>query len=128
DNTVAINRRNHAVYRELLSEIPGISVRDYDHTERNNYHYIVVEVGPDFPVSRDRMVEALHAENILARRYFWPGCHRMKPYRDLFPHAGLLLPNTERIAERVLLLPNGSGLPDGAIAVIGEVMRVLANG
>ncbi len=128
DNTVAINRRNHAVYRELLSEIPGISVRDYDHTERNNYHYIVVEVGPDFPVSRDRMVEALHAENILARRYFWPGCHRMKPYRDLFPHAGLLLPNTERIAERVLLLPNGSGLPDGAIAVIGEVMRVHANG
>ena len=24
--------------------------------------------------SRDQIVEALHAENVLARRYFWPGC------------------------------------------------------
>ena len=30
---------------------------------------------------RDDLVAALHAENVLARRYFYPGCHRLEPYR-----------------------------------------------
>ncbi len=41
------------------------------------------------------LVRVLHAENVLARRYFYPGCHEMEPYRSYFPHAGLVLPETE---------------------------------
>ena len=54
------------------------------------------------------IVAALHAENVLARKYFWPGCHGMKPYQELFPHAGLMLRNTERVANRVIVLPSGT--------------------
>jgi len=84
-----------------------------------------MEVGADFPVSRDRIVDALHAENILVRKYFWPGCHRMKPYRELFPHAGLVLPNTETVADRVIVLPSGTTLPLEAIEVIAAVLKQL---
>ena len=99
----------------------------YDEAERNNYQYIVLEVGAQFPVSRDRIIEVLHAENVLARRYFWPGCHNMEPYRSYYPHAGLVLPNTERIAASVIVLPNGSSLNAGDIAAIGSVLNVLAS-
>ena len=65
----------------------------YDEKERNNYQYVVVDVDAEsYGMSRDRLVQALHAENVLARRYFYPGCHQMEPYRSYFPHAKLLLP------------------------------------
>lgn len=106
DELVEANRRNHVAYKQALAEIPGISVLDYASAERNNHHYIVLEVGDECPVSRDDIIAALHAENVLARKYFWPGCHGMQPYRDLFPHAGLMLPNTIAVAKRVVVLPN----------------------
>lgn len=121
---VAGNQENHRVYQRALEGIPGISVLNYDSSEHNSHHYIVLEVGDDCPVPRDGIIAALHSENVLARKYFWPGCHRMQPYRDLFPHAGLVLPQTSHIAERVIVLPNGS-LPNGAIDTIAQIIRCL---
>ena len=82
-------------------------------------------VSDDCPASRDQIVEALHAERIRARKYFWPGCHRMEPYIKLYPHAGLLLPNTERVAATVIVLPTGTAIDLEAIEVVGSVIRVL---
>ena len=84
-------------------------------------------VSPDFPVSRDRIIEVLHAEKILARRYFWPGCHNMEPYRSYYPHAGLVLPNTDRVAEQVMVLPSGSAVQPETIHAITSVLRVLGS-
>lgn len=128
DEVIAVNRANYLTYRELLDGLPGISLLGYDDAERNNYQYIVVEVGEACPVGRDALVAALHAENVLARKYFWPGCHRMRPYRDLYPHAGLLLPRTEAIAPRVMVLPNGSAVDRATIVLITDVIRVMIEG
>ena len=128
DDFVAINRRNYQCYRDAIASVPGLSVLEYDESERNNYQYVVVEVAPYFPVSRDRIVEVLHAENVLARKYFWPGCHNMEPYRSYYPHAGLVLPNTNRVAERVVVLPTGSALDADAIRGITSILGVLALG
>jgi dTDP-4-amino-4,6-dideoxygalactose transaminase len=124
EETVATNRRNHDSYRHALAGVSGISLLEYDPAERNSHHYVVVEAGHGAAL-RDRILAALHAENILARKYFWPGCHRMQPYRALFPHAGKMLQRTEETAERVLVLPNGN-LPAEAIATISEVVRQMA--
>ncbi len=126
DEVFAINRRNHAAYKAALNGIPGIRVLDYAASERNSHHYLVIEVDETFPVSRDAIVAALQAENILARKYFWPGCHKMQPYRDLFPHAGLTLGNTETLAEKIVVLPNGASVDDSIIGTICEILSVLA--
>ena len=81
---------------------------------------------PGFPVTRDRLVEVLHAENILARKYFWPGCHNMEPYRSLYPHAGLVLPNTQAVAERVVVLPTGVSIDETHVRQVTDVLRVAA--
>ncbi len=128
DEFVALNRRNYHCYRDAIASIPGLSVLQYDESERNNYQYLVVEVAPYFPVSRDRIVEILHAENILARKYFWPGCHNMQPYRSYYPHAGMVLPNTTCVAERVVVLPTGSMLQVDAILGITSVLAALGSG
>lgn len=127
DAIVESNRNNHAAYHEALAGIPGISLLSFDPSERNSHHYIVLEVDAGCLVGRDAIIDALHKENVLARKYFWPGCHRMQPYRDLFPHAGLVLPHTCELAERVVVLPNGTTLKHGAIETIAAICRSLVS-
>jgi len=122
---VAANRACHQAYARQLAGIGGIRLLDYDPASDPNYQYVVIEVDEAFPVSRDDVVAALQAENILARKYFWPGCHGMKPYRELFPHARLVLPNTELVAGRVVVLPTGATLPEGGVDAVASVCRVL---
>lgn len=119
---VAANRRNHEAYAQAFAGIDGLHLIAYDQVLTPNYQYVVVEVGSELPASRDEVVAALEAENVLARKYFWPGCHGMKPYRDLFPHAGLLLPATEAVAKRVVVLPTGITLSEAEIATIAAVI------
>jgi dTDP-4-amino-4,6-dideoxygalactose transaminase len=124
DELIATNRRNYLAYREGLAGLPGISLIDYSDGERNNYQYVVVEVDEAVAgLSRDELVGVLHAENVLARKYFWPGVHRMEPYRSLFPHSYLLLPDTERVASKVIVLPTGTAVGELEIATISQLIR-----
>jgi dTDP-4-amino-4,6-dideoxygalactose transaminase len=125
ERIIETNRRNHALYRKGLEGIPFLFLIGFDQTERNNFQYVVVEVGDESPVSRDGLIEALHAENVLARKYFWPGCHRMMPFRELYPHAGLQLPITVTLAERVIVLPTGTCINDGIIDTVVSVFRCM---
>lgn len=120
---IAVNMRNHEAYVTALGGIPGISVLAYDPAENNSYHYVVIEVDQSCAATRDQIVAALQAENVLARKYFWPGAHKMKPYRDIFPHANLLLQNTEFVADRVVILPTGVAVTVDDIATIGAVIK-----
>jgi len=125
EQAVAVNQRNHERYQAVLATLPGISLSSYDADDSPNFQYVVAEVGADCPVSRDEIVAHLHSHNVLARKYFWPGCHRMKPYRDLFPHAGLVLPYTEAVAAGVIVLPTGPSVSLEAVDLIGDVVSDL---
>lgn len=117
-------RRNYLRYSERLASIPGLVVHPHDDEERCNYHYVVVEVDEaSCGLSRDQLVQVLEAENVLARRYFAPGVHRMEPYRSLQPMAGLILPETERLSETVMVLPTGETL---SLEVVDGVCDILA--
>ncbi len=91
--------------------------------ERCNFQYMAVEVDERVTgIHRDQLIAVLHAENVLARRYFWPGCHRMEPYRTLFPHASLSLPQTERVADRIMVLPTGSTISGQDIEIVCDIL------
>jgi dTDP-4-amino-4,6-dideoxygalactose transaminase len=128
DDFVAVNHRNYTLYAQEFGDLEGVSLVTYDSREKCNYQYVVVEIDQDRTlVTRDQLMELLHKENVLARRYFYPGCHQMEPYRSYFPHAGLLLPVTERLAERVLSLPTGTAIGSDEIRKICEIIRLVVN-
>jgi dTDP-4-amino-4,6-dideoxygalactose transaminase len=125
EDLIAVNRRNHAAYREGLANTFGIRLFEYDSVEANNFQYLVIEVDPDSAaLNRDELVEVLHSENVLARKYFWPGCHKMEPYSSLFPNANLLLPETERVAANVVVLPTGQSTSVEMIFAICGIMKI----
>lgn len=123
---VNVNYRNYKRYQQELAGLEGIHLVAHNENEKHNYQYIVLEMDESMThVNRDQLIKILHAENILARRYFSPGCHRMEPYRSFFPHAGLLLPETERLTERVFCLPTGTGVNEDQISLICYVIRLI---
>lgn len=120
---VGVNEQNYQLYQAGFEQVPAVRMVRFDESEQNNYQYIVIEVEPEAGLTRDEVLQILTAENVLARRYFYPGCHRMEPYRSYFPHAGLLLPNTEELCERVLVLPTGTAVSHHDIQQICAVIR-----
>ena len=118
DSFIETNQQNYTAYKTGLSEIAGLNLIEFDETEKCNWQYIVVEVNDDYPRSRDELMEKLHAQNIRARRYFWPGCHQMEPYKSLQPNAGMTLSVTEEVAERILVLPTGTAANEHTIEKI----------
>lgn len=124
DDFIAVNARNYHVYQRELSDIPGVRLYAYNEQEKLNYQYIILEIDDRVTgISRDDLVKILHGENVLARRYFYPGCHQMEPYRSYFPHAGLLLPETERLTLRVMSLPTGTSVDEATVAEICDLIR-----
>jgi len=125
DEFISVNRQNYLAYKHELRSIPGIRLIDYDQQEKCNYQYVVLEIDESVTgLSRDQLVDILRADNVLARRYFYPGCHRMEPYRSYFPHAGLVLPETEKLTRRVLSLPTGTAVGANEIRGICQILRV----
>jgi dTDP-4-amino-4,6-dideoxygalactose transaminase len=121
------NRNNHAAYARELDGLSGIRLMEYDSPEDRNYQYVVLEVDEAAcGLARDGLVAALTAENVRARRYFHPGCHRMEPYKSLFPNAGLLLPETEKVCQKIVVLPTGTSVNESAISNITSTIRIAA--
>lgn len=127
---IASNRQNYETYQVGLAEVPGLTLLPYEGTERHNYHHVVVEVDEvEAGISRDSVHRVLWEENVLARRYFYPGAHRMEPYRSTMPDAGSRLPVTERLAARTLVLPNGGEIGPREVTGVSELMSfVVDNG
>jgi dTDP-4-amino-4,6-dideoxygalactose transaminase len=124
---VEVNRRNHEQYRRELAGVSGLEMVSYDEGERNNYQYVVVMVDKDrLELSRDDFTRILTAENVMARRYFHPGCHSMEPYRTESPDACLHLPHTEALTQRVMCLPTGTSVPPESISTICRLLRLAA--
>ncbi len=124
DNIVQRNKQNYHIYQEQLGGLPGVQFIEYDESERCNYQYIILEIDEDVAgISRDSLVKILHAENVLARRYFYPGCHQMEPYRSYFPHAGLLLPLTNKLVTQVMALPTGVSVQPEDVVKVCDIIR-----
>jgi dTDP-4-amino-4,6-dideoxygalactose transaminase len=125
EQVIEHNRQIYPAYLRAVSDIPMISVLEYDAHESNNYQYVVLQVGDGTPADRDQIIKALNAENILARRYFWPGCHRSKPYLDLYPKANQFLINSEWVSDRVIVMPTGPALDSEKVDTAVSVIKVM---
>jgi dTDP-4-amino-4,6-dideoxygalactose transaminase len=121
EDFLAANRRNYLAYTEALGDVPGVRLLPLD-PEQANCHHITIAVDPGAAgLDRDALRAVLVAENVLARRYFYPGCHRVPPYSE---RPAPQLPVTDAALERCLSLPTGTAVSPEDIAKIGRIVRL----
>jgi dTDP-4-amino-4,6-dideoxygalactose transaminase len=120
----AIRRRGEidALYRQLLADVPGIRLLAPPADAQPNHSYFAVLIDPDFGVSRDAVYEALKAEQIMARRYFYPLISDFPMYRGLPSAAPANLPVARVVADQVLCLPIFPSLQDDEVERVVSVM------
>ena len=129
EDFINTNRENYHQYLQELSNIPGVNLISYDEAEKCNYQYVIVEIDESIAgINRDKVYQILWAENVLARRYFYPGCHQMEPYRSRIADMGLMLTNTRHLAARVLALPTGTAIGAKEISNICQIIRLATTG
>jgi dTDP-4-amino-4,6-dideoxygalactose transaminase len=124
ERILALNRANDECYRASLADVPGLAFLPPEPQQRRNHQYVVVSIRPEASLTRDELLAVLHAENVLARRYFYPGCHRMQPYVSVTRRAADQLPVTDEISRQVLTLPTGTAVSTDDVAMISEVIKL----
>jgi dTDP-4-amino-4,6-dideoxygalactose transaminase len=128
ETTIQASRVTFERYRDGLAGIPGLKLRDHETSDRRNWHYVVVKITDEeaFGLDRNGLARVLAAENVLARRYFFPGVHAMEPYRTRDPQAGDRLPQTVRAVARSLALPAGPEISRDHVERICAIVRSAA--
>lgn len=105
DSIISHNKFIHDAYLEEFSQFNEISFLNYSFEGCSNYQYVVARVPSDF---RNLLVEYFHERDVLLRKYFYPGCHRMEPYCSSKNYTSLELPNTDKISSEIIIFPTGN--------------------
>lgn len=122
----ANNRAIFETYKELLATVDGIKLVNPSGVTVSNYQYVVVEIDElDFGLSRDQLILVLEADNILARRYFYPGLHRTAEFSGGV--CGEELPETDALSHRCLQLPVGAAVDIDTVHKICKIISLAAS-
>ena len=124
DEWIERNRKLYQRHQERAGATPGVRFVDHAYGERSNYQYCVVAVDPQLGVTRDEMRQILEAENIWARRYFYPGMHRTAPYGAPGGKSNVNLPVTDMLCTQLLQLPLGSGMTNDDVDRIWDIVEL----
>lgn len=122
DAQVERNRHRYRVYQRELAMVPGARLRGYDEHERTPHKNVLIELEDGWPLSRAMTVEVLNREGILARAYYAPAQHQT---RRQYPTISGPLPLSDRLAERLILLPAGHQLAEDEIVAIVRLLAML---
>lgn len=112
----AIASRKQAVmrYRERLEGVAGIQLSVLQEGVESNYAYFPIVVHPEvFGRTRDDVMAALAANNIGARRYFYPLTSTVESFGGKYKTSDT--PVAARISKRVLCLPLFEGLDEKTV-------------
>lgn len=104
DGEIAKRKKVVERYIERLSNIPGVTPWKEQSGVTHNYAYFPVVFDKSiFGKNRDEVAEALKAEEIYARKYFYPLTSEFECYKGKFEIQST--PVAKNVAENVLTLP-----------------------
>ena len=108
-------------YHQHLEEVEGIRLNAVQDGVKPNYAYFPV-VFDGYKYTRDEIFEKLKAENIVARKYFFPLVNSFDCYRDMPFYGTSKTPVAKYISDRVLTLPMYADLSMEDIDRICEII------
>lgn len=123
----ANQKNNETLYRSYeaqLAGIPGMHLVKPSGVSFSNYQYLVCQIDERaFGLSRDMLIALLKAENVNARRYFYPSVHRSIPYVQELPQYLERLPHTDSVSASCIQLPIGAFV---AMDSVGHICKILS--
>lgn len=124
DNAIANRKLIADLYRNALSDVPGIRYLEDIPGVRHNYAYFPVFIDErEFGMSRDELYFKLKEQNIYGRRYFYPLISDFSTYKGLESACPENVPNARKLADSVICLPMFAGLSDEQAARVVDCIK-----
>jgi dTDP-4-amino-4,6-dideoxygalactose transaminase len=124
DGEIAKRQCVAAYYREHLKNLPGIRMLQDIPGIHHNYGYFPIRVDEkEYGMTRDALYDNFKANDIYARRYFYPLCSHFPSYQKLPSSEASNLPVAEQVSSEILCLPIFSGLTEPDTARIVQILR-----
>ena len=103
DQVISRRRELAAGYQRQLADVPGLRCVSDPADGKSNYQSFWVEVGPEYPLERDQLLEKLATEEISACRGIM-AAHRHPAYANR-DYGNAALSVTEHLTDNTLILP-----------------------
>ncbi len=116
---IAVKERNYRAYRELLSEIDGLSILPFRKGIRSNQWFYSLVCEKPYPLGSRELIEKLREKRIQTRP-IWGLIHEQKPYE------GSLTWRIEKAGyywRQVVNLPCSTNLTDSDVAYVAEAIK-----
>lgn len=111
-------------YRELLVDVPGITIIERTMQQKSNYAYFPILVEPSYRHSRDELYSKMKSVGVYARRYFYPLISDFPMYRGLKSAQRNNLPVATEVAGKVICLPIYPGLSvEDQLRVVDAIIK-----
>jgi dTDP-4-amino-4,6-dideoxygalactose transaminase len=120
---ISQNRERHYAWQRALADLPFLILLKYSDTEPRGYKNVLVRCEDSWPLSRENTIRILHAENILARPYYYPPLHKSSRVFSTVCNTDLSV--TEKVATQYMLLPSGEFVSEKDITIMGKLLRFL---
>jgi dTDP-4-amino-4,6-dideoxygalactose transaminase len=118
------NRQIYETYRSDIRLLRGLEFIDYAKGEDSNYQYACLSVDEQQTgLSRDLLLDILWAENVIARRYFHPGIHRIPPFSETHSPLADTFRVTDELCHSLIQLPISSEISISDCHRILEILR-----
>jgi dTDP-4-amino-4,6-dideoxygalactose transaminase len=124
-----VARRNRIAekYTDLLASLPGLRFQKVLPNNVSTYKDYSIHVSSDaFGMTRDALVEALLAEKIETKKYFFPPLHEQRLYSSLHSVERGGLARTSYVAGGIVSLPIYESLPDATVDQVAYAIQRLA--
>lgn len=118
DQTLQARQKVDHYYRELLTDIEGITCIERLNLDKDNYSYFPIIISSSFALSRDELFEKLKQHNIYARKYFYPLMTEFSVYKPYQSDT----PNAKQLSEQVLCLPMYPNLSNEDIQKVVQII------
>ena len=121
---VARRNRIAKTYTSLLAQLPGVRFQKVFPADLSTYKDYSIHVSSDlFGMTRDALADALLAEKIETKKYFFPPLHRQRLYSS-FQNAALA--HTDHVTDGIVSLPIYESLPDATVEQVAYAIVRLA--
>jgi dTDP-4-amino-4,6-dideoxygalactose transaminase len=124
---VARRNRIAKIYTSLLAPLPGLRFQRVLPGDVSTYKdYSIHVTSEKFGMTRDALAEALRAEKIETKKYFYPPLHKQRLYSSFHNVHGAGLTHTDYVTDGVLSLPIYESLPDIMVEGVASAILRLA--
>lgn len=116
---IKIKETNYHLYKELISQVPGLSILNFRHDVRPNYWFYALYCGEDFPLKRDEVIKYLLSQMIQSRP-IWGLINNQKPYLDSQVYK---VEKAIKYFEHVVNIPCSSSLTKEDVKYVVECLK-----